>query len=465
MRKYFFLQFFLFWTLSIYTQVPQFLNYQAVVRDGDNLVINELVNVTVSLTQNDDIIYTEEHFGLNTGSLGKINFRLGEGTNPNSDFSSIQWGLGGISAGVTLNGENIGTIKLAAVPYALYAVNSGDKHWNKSDSTENAIYYSKGKVGVGIDSPINTLHISGLTRFSHPSSSTQLRMQILAPNLDAQIASYSENNDRLWILNMGDRSHNNRFGLYSQTTNKYEFIIDPTGKVGINGFQENSRFYIRGLEDEFTLRLRQGRGGVDNGIYMDSPGSSLSGRIFLENDVLSIGRGGGNFTKVINVIGGRVGINTTAPQNELHVEGRTRTKTLQITGGSDINEDFDSKSPLEAGDVVIIDTKNEGQLCRSTNAYDKKVAGVISGANGINSGLSLSQEGILDGEYPLAMLGRVYVKVTGPVIVGDMLTTSTKPGYAMAVRDYEKARGAVIGKAMMSNEKGDGMVLVLIQSQ
>ena len=77
----------------------------------------------------------------------------------------------------------------------------------------------------------------------------------------------------------------------------------------------------------------------------------------------------------------------------------------------------------------------------------------------------LSQKDVLEGDYPLAMIGRVYVKVTGKVKVGDFLTTSSKAGYAMAVNDYKKANGTVVGKAMGSNGSGEGMVLVLVNLQ
>ncbi|MCO6492882.1 MAG: hypothetical protein J5I98_30970 [Phaeodactylibacter sp.] len=90
---------------------------------------------------------------------------------------------------------------------------------------------------------------------------------------------------------------------------------------------------------------------------------------------------------------------------------------------------------------------------------------MISGANGINPGISLSQEDVLDGDYPLTMLGRVYVKVTGKVEVGDMLTTSSKPGFAMSIQDHSKANGTVVGKAMTGNDEGEGMVLVLVNLQ
>lgn len=143
----------------------------------------------------------------------------------------------------------------------------------------------------------------------------------------------------------------------------------------------------------------------------------------------------------------------------------THVRSLQIHGGCDIKEDLNSIEDLEPGDIVVIDEKNPGNIRRTNQEYDKKVAGIISGANGINSGLSLSQNDVLEGKYPLAMLGRVYVKVTGKIEIGDMLTTSSKPGFAMAVKDYSTAHGCVIGKAMTANEKEEGLVLVLVNLQ
>ena len=49
---------------------------------------------------------------------------------------------------------------------------------------------------------------------------------------------------------------------------------------------------------------------------------------------------------------------------------------------------------------------------------------------------------------------------------GTLLTTADKPGYAMAVRDRDRAQGAILGKAMTRLEKGKtGMVLVLVNLQ
>jgi hypothetical protein len=123
---------------------------------------------------------------------------------------------------------------------------------------------------------------------------------------------------------------------------------------------------------------------------------------------------------------------------------------------------------LETGSVVVIDDEHPGRLKRSTQAYDKRVAGVISGANGIHPGISLKQEGALDSGENVALTGRVYVRADasgGPIKPGDLLTTSNTPGQAMKVSDFTQSQGAILGKAMSALPAGQGMVLVLVTLQ
>ncbi len=152
-------------------------------------------------------------------------------------------------------------------------------------------------------------------------------------------------------------------------------------------------------------------------------------------------------------------------------DGRITTNELQITGGSDLSEFFDLSDyeNIEKGMVVSIDTENPGYLVITKDAYDKKVAGIVSGANNIKPGLIMSQKGtIADGEHLIALSGRVYCWVDAtahPIEIGDMLTTSNVAGHAMKVVDNDKARGAIIGKAMTSLKSGKGLVLVLVSLQ
>ncbi|MCG8407752.1 MAG: hypothetical protein MI923_21340 [Phycisphaerales bacterium] len=145
---------------------------------------------------------------------------------------------------------------------------------------------------------------------------------------------------------------------------------------------------------------------------------------------------------------------------------------LRLLGGSDIAEPFNVNGgeKVEPGMVVTIDPDKPGTMRVASKAHDKTVAGIISGAGGVNVGMTLSQsETIADGEHPVALTGRVYCYVdadaNGGIVPGDMLTTSNTPGHAMKVIDHHRAAGAIIGKAMSSLENGRGLVLVLVNLQ
>jgi hypothetical protein len=65
----------------------------------------------------------------------------------------------------------------------------------------------------------------------------------------------------------------------------------------------------------------------------------------------------------------------------------------------------------------------------------------------------------------LALLGRVPVKATtenGPIMPGDLLTSSSKPGYAMRCESVQQCEGAIIGKALGSLEDREGLIMVLL---
>jgi hypothetical protein len=153
------------------------------------------------------------------------------------------------------------------------------------------------------------------------------------------------------------------------------------------------------------------------------------------------------------------------------LSGRTRTLVLEITGGSDLAEPFEitGAESIEPGMVVAIDPDHPGQLRIADKAYDRTVAGCVSGANGLNPGLTMEQEGtVAEGALPVALSGRVYCWADasyGPIQPGDLLTSSDTPGHAMRVTDYTQAQGAVIGKAMSSLKEGRGLVLILVTLQ
>lgn len=149
-------------------------------------------------------------------------------------------------------------------------------------------------------------------------------------------------------------------------------------------------------------------------------------------------------------------------EGDVEVTGDIRLKN------ADCAEDFDiaGLAKVEPGTVMVIDS--EGTLRESDRAYDKRVAGVISGAGNYKPGIVLDKQESSNNRMPIALLGKVYCKVDasyGAIEVGDLLTTSPTPGHAMKTDDPLQAFGAVIGKALRSLTNGQGLIPILIALQ
>lgn len=147
--------------------------------------------------------------------------------------------------------------------------------------------------------------------------------------------------------------------------------------------------------------------------------------------------------------------------------GYTSVKVLEITG-ADLAEKFPSTEQAEAGTVMEIDPDQTGHVRVSRGAYNRRVAGVVSGANDFHVGAILGNLPGSEDAPPIALSGRVWVKCdtsNGAIEVGDLLTTSAQPGHAMKVKDHAAAQGAILGKAMSALNDGSGLVLVLVTLQ
>jgi|SRR5882762_1408221 len=166
--------------------------------------------------------------------------------------------------------------------------------------------------------------------------------------------------------------------------------------------------------------------------------------------------------------------NTAAAQYDLVIkdDGAVNVRALEIDG-ADVAENFRIEAAasvsqtLRPGIVVSIDPKHPGSLVMSDRRFDRRVAGVISGAGGIEPGVLMAGRAGT-GSYPVALTGRVYCWAdasAGAISPGDHLTTSSTPGHAMKVNDYSAVQGAIIGKAMTGLSRGRGLVLVLVTLQ
>jgi hypothetical protein len=201
------------------------------------------------------------------------------------------------------------------------------------------------------------------------------------------------------------------------------------------------------------------------GVYGESPIAAVYGENTNGNVGYLGGLGAGVYGKGVVQYAGFF-------DGDVLVDGKHTVDVLEITGGSDLSEQFDIQSPenmIKPGMLVSIDAEHPGRLQVSRKAYDNKIAGIISGANGIQTGMTMGQQGSpVDGAYPVALTGRVFCWADasyGSIQPGDMLTASDTEGHAMKAINRERSFGAVIGKAMTPLKQGRGLVLVLVSLQ
>jgi hypothetical protein len=152
-------------------------------------------------------------------------------------------------------------------------------------------------------------------------------------------------------------------------------------------------------------------------------------------------------------------------RGSIYTEGEGNFSIVVVRGG-DVAEARHSTTgkQLPKGSVVVFDEKEKGKVRLTNKPYDRKVAGVISGAGKYYAGVTLLQEELQKGAMPVAQIGTVEVLTIGPVEVGDLLTTSEVEGYAKIATDAIKGIGCIIGKATTTLKEGErGLVEMQIE--
>ncbi len=157
------------------------------------------------------------------------------------------------------------------------------------------------------------------------------------------------------------------------------------------------------------------------------------------------------------------------------------------TGPADFAEMFQVTSgaeSVEPGDVLVIDPASARGVRRSSSARSTHVLGIFStnpgfvgserqweelespAPDGERKTLDRSDMARLYDEVPVAMIGVVPCKVSaenGPIQPGDLLVTSSTPGYAM--RDEDPKNGTIVGKALEPLASGTGKIRIAVTLQ
>lgn len=498
---------------------PRLINYQGILTDEAGTALSGTYHLTFSLyadsSQGATALWSEEHLDVVVES-GIFNVVLGSvSTMPGDLFDGGECWLG---IAVESNPELHPRQRLVSVPWALRAsvadsaatVGSAvSGAWVVSgDDIHSAVV---GNAGIGQAAPIAKLHVTGTDQ-----SITVGALEgedVIIDDSDAVLGLYSSSGGNYGsAINLGEMiggALNSKWALYRTTgslpslrfscgpganyaSNPIILALRASGNVGIGERSPVRRLVVACDTAAAHIRITTSHSyGSVLELQNSQAGASALGRIEFLNDsgeddaslvyyadppLASMDPGlyyygGGACRLSVSSANGRVGIGTALPQETLDVEGAVQADVIKLTGGADIAEPFDigESHDVEAGMVVGIDPDRPGTLKVCDRPYDTCVAGITSGAGGLDPGMIMGQEGtIAHGGHPVALTGRVYCRAdasNGPIAPGDLLTSSAVPGHAMKVTDHEMARGAVIGKAMTPLESGRGLVLVLVTLQ
>jgi hypothetical protein len=264
------------------------------------------------------------------------------------------------------------------------------------------------------------------------------------------------------------RSDNDR-GIYGKSTDKEGVFGESDKGRGVLGRSQDGRGVQGNSTNEHGVFGESVKGYGVAGI---SETRGVHGRSTEGHGVW------GTSTNGIGVVGrsdNHIGVYGKSDQGEagrfdgdVRITGKLTVDVDIILSNADCAEDFDvaAVDTVEPGTVMVVG--EDGLLHQSQQAYDKRVAGVVSGAGDYKPGIILDKQESLPNRKPIALLGKVYCKVDashGPVEVGDLLTTSPTSGHAMKASDPFKAFGAVIGKALRPIEAGQGLIPILIALQ
>lgn len=357
------------------------------------------------------------------------------------------------------------------------AVNAAAQVVKDQNGNTSALTLSTNNVGIGTTTPTQRLTlgsgnlalptasagVSGNLYFGGVTDTGQIGMRMFGGRINEQLQS------GFIDVRAGTPTDGLVFRVDTFSGAAERMRITASGNIGINTPSPAGNLHIGGAVPDIFLGghtvgnqdgLRVHYNQPLRTATLDAKGASF--RVRGESGAAG---GGASDRLFIDLTNGNVGIGHTAPAEKLVVEGNVAVSGDVLLTGADCAEDFDvlDARALEPGTVMVIG--DEGRLHESSDAYDTRVAGVLSGAGDYRPGIVLDKQQARENRLPVALTGKTFCKVDaqyGPIRVGDLLTTSPTAGHAMRADDPLKASGAVIGKALRPLEEGQGLIPILI---
>jgi hypothetical protein len=276
-------------------QVPQSINYQAVIRTDSGLVVpNKSVNIRLSIQDGftTPAIYSELHT-ITTNQFGLVTLSIGKGAATTGVFAQINWGIGDkflkteVDVARTSNYSVIGVQQFLSVPYALYAeragnVSAANDGWkvagnaatagqflgttNAQDlkiftnNLQRAIFSTTGNTGIGVSLPTAIFHTVGTVRhegLATNNAASQIIVADASGNLALRDVSTlpTGGGGSGWLLTGNTATAANFIGtnnsqdLRFYTEGSQKMVVKTNGSVGIGTNSPTHRLRVETNSD------------------------------------------------------------------------------------------------------------------------------------------------------------------------------------------------------------------------
>ena len=300
-----------FLSIASNSQAPQALNYQAIARTADGVIIpTQSIGVRFSILEGSvtgTTLYSETH-STTTNPYGLFTLSIGKGTPVTSTFASINWASGTdkflkveIAPAGGPNYQLQGTTQLLSVPYALYSEKTrliaGNNTINITNgntitgnyqagfgtsitgnviahtlwsSDANGINYQGGSVGIGAPSASG----SRLTIQQAPTGGFSGAMDIYSADIFQTVTRFRNTTvNQEYQFNLAGSTNSfqpsGSFGVFHATNNRWVWYTNPAnsflgvGSTGVSITVPKSRLHVCAGD----VNIDQ----IGSGIIMKSP--------------------------------------------------------------------------------------------------------------------------------------------------------------------------------------------------
>ncbi|MEM6760261.1 MAG: hypothetical protein AAF601_12360 [Pseudomonadota bacterium] len=334
--------------------------------------------------------------------------------------------------------------------------------------------------GPGSDGDVTMTDAGNVTRIRLDADAQRLR---IFNESGQRIVSLGDNGN----LTLGGPNHDGDISLRDRNSTTRITMDADNNRMRIYA-EDGTRIVSLGSNGNLSL----GGAGHDGDLIMHDAGNVQTVRISADSAALTLGSDSQDGDIVLKDSNGNDAIRLDGNQANLFMGGNGRDGDIALYPASENNpnndfsranihlnadagdirlrngdcaEDFSVQPavPCAPGDVMVLG--DDGLLVPCTRAFDSAVVGVISGADLYRPGIVLDRQDHLDHRHPIALVGKVCVRVTaqnGPIQIGDLLTPSDRPGHAMAAKGDARAYGAVIGKALATCAADTGLIPMII---